>query len=1017
MTTQGNALWQLVVSELSEMGPVISQIVEILMPVAAQHAIITSRTGDWITLRVRGLLRNAKLASHLRSAGAELLDIRLETGSVRVKLNSRHDKSFWTKWMSDTVQAHSVHKAPTPSASPVSREPKISGVQARRNRSATAASTAASAANGGDTAHNVPIHRILSNRAADRPVDIQRGLSFTEAQDRLVQDGPNEIRDITGRSMSEILIGQFKSVPVALLGGSAALALGTRAWADAGAIGTVLAANATLGFVTERRAEETVSSLRKLAPRRTTVLRESAFVMIDARMVVVGDILVLKPGEPVAADARVVEAHRLATNEAALTGESLPVRKKPIASLPLDTPLGERHNMVFMGTVVSGGTGLAVVVATGQRAALGCIRQLAQGADAPRTQLQQELDSLGKRLALGATLLCIGVFALGALRGRPMLPLLRTAVSLGVAAIPEGLPTVATSLLAAGVRSLQQRQVFARRLDAIENLGAVDTVCFDKTGTLTQNRMSVASLTVGDELILLESQKSRAQLVEAWLSVAVLCNSVEHANDDPAGPWQGSSTEIALLEFAAEMGADVLRLRQIYPLIEVRHRSEHHPYMVTLHESGEYGFFAAVKGRPDEVLARCETWYDGQRTQPLKPADRRRLLQLNDTMAERGDRVLALAWRQQPDRSFGETAGLHWLGLVGLADPLRPDLPQMVQRFRAAGIRPLMITGDQLGTAQAVALRIGLNHDQPMLDAAQLPESAALISDAAEHASGFARTSPNMKLEIVRALQQRGHVVAMTGDGINDGPALKAADVGVAMGVTGTDFAHAMSDLVLRDDHPAAMLQAIEQGRTAFINIKKSVRYLVATNLSELAATTFAVAAGLPEPFDPLALLWTNIVTDIWPAIALGMEPAEPGIMERPPVSLRGGLLEREEWGAVATDASTMTLASLASFGYGLARHGAGPKASTLAFMTLTSSQLLYALSMRSGRPILNGGLQPNKMLHHAVGWSLAAQASTVLLPLARRTLRTSPLGPLDALVVAITAALPLLARELLKER
>ena len=984
------------------------------MPVAARHAVVTSRNGSWATLRVRGLLRNATLASRLASAGDGAVDIRLETGSIRVRLTPERDEAFWIDWVAVSVEAHSGCSAPG-AAARATRRVRVSAL-GPRPPGRTAGDTT-DAGGGADTAHSTPIDRLLLDLGGSRPIDVALGLSVVEARARLSRDGPNEIMDVTGRSTSEILLGQFKSVPVALLGGSAALALGTRAYADAGAIGAVLAANATLGFVTERRAEETVSSLRRLGPRQTTVLRDSVAVTIDAREVVVGDLLVLKPGEPIAADARVVEAHRLATNEAALTGESLPVRKELVAALPEDTPLGERRNMVFMGTVVSGGAGLAVVVATAEGAALGRIRQLAQGAEAPRTQLQQELDTLGKRLAIGAATLCVGVFALGALRGRPLLPLLRTAVSLGVAAIPEGLPTVATSLLAAGVRSLQERQVYARRLDAIENLGAVDTVCFDKTGTLTQNRMSVASLTVGDELIVLEEHQSPPRLHEAWLRVAVLCNSVERANGDPAGPWQGSSTEIALLEFAVEQGADAARLRRGHPALGVRHRSEHHPYMVTLHDSAERGLLVAVKGRPDDVLARSDTWFDGRRTQALKPAQRRRLLQLNDEMATRGDRVLALAFREHPDHHFGETAGLCWLGLVGLADPLRPDLPQMVARFRAAGIRPLMITGDQLGTAQAVASRIGLDHGRTVVDAAQLPESAAGVADAAEQASGFARTSPAMKLEIVRALQQRGHVVAMTGDGINDGPALKTADVGVAMGVTGTDFAHAMSDLVLRDDHPAAMLQAIEQGRTAFVNIKKSVRYLVATNLSELAATTIAVAAGMPEPFDPLALLWTNIATDIWPAIALGLEPAEPGILQRPPVSLRGGLLDRSEWGAVATDAGAMTLASLASFGYGLARYGAGPQARTLAFMTLTSSQLLYALAMRSPRPLRSGGLQPNPMLGRAVGWTLAAQAGTVLLPFARRILRTAPIGPIDAVVIAATAVLPLLTRELLKER
>jgi Ca2+-transporting ATPase len=961
-------------------------------------------------LRVRGLLRNRELGALLADGAAEHLQVRLDTGSVCVALSPDLDLDHWIAAISAAVQEQ-LHRGRSGGSRGASRP----SPRARANGDAPVGQSAA-----GD--ESLPWHaasptRLLAETGHRQSQAFKQGLPTARAQARLKADGPNEIRDITGRSAAQILLAQFRSVPVALLGASAGLAAATRAYADAAAIGGVLAANATLGFVTERRAEETVSSLRKLGPMRTTVLREGEPLAIDSREVVVGDVLVLKPGEAVAADARVVLAHRLAANEAALTGESLPVRKEPVNALPADTPLGERRNMIFMGTVVSGGTGLAVVVATAERTALGRIRQLAQRTEAPRTQMQQQLDRLGTRLAIGASAMCVGVFALGLLRGRPFMPLLRTAVSLAVAAIPEGLPTVATSLLASSIRSLQQRQVYARRLDAVENLGAVDTVCFDKTGTLTQNRMSVASLTVGLELIETDEDRAPLPLPESWLRVAVLCNSIEAGEGPSAGAWQGSSTELALLAFAQRMGADADGLRRSHPPLAVRHRSEHHPYMVTLHESRERGLLVAVKGRPDEVLSRCDTWYDGRRTVPLKPSQRRRLLQLNDRMAQRGERVLALAFRQHPGRDFGETAGLSWLGLVGLTDPLRQGLPQMVGRFKAAGIRPLMITGDQLGTAQAVATRIGLDGGQPLADAARLPESAAAIADLAERSSGFARTSPAMKLEIVRALQQRGHVVAMTGDGINDGPALKTADVGVAMGVTGTSFAHAMSDLVLRDDHPAAMLQAIEEGRTAFVNIKKSVRYLVSTNLSELATTTVAVAAGLPDPFDPLALLWTNIATDVWPAIALGLDPAEPGIMERPPVSLRGGLLDRREWAAMATDTGVMTLATLASFGYGLSRYGAGPKARTMAFMTLTSSQLLFAFSMRSARPILRSTLDPNPALRRAVVWSLAAQAGTVLLPFARRLLRTTPIGLADTMVVAATALAPLAAREWLKAR
>jgi len=861
-------------------------------------------------------------------------------------------------------------------------------------------------------------HAIRESELFDRLESSCGGLSNGAAAERLARDGRNELHDITGRGDLEILADQFASVPVALLAGSGVLSLATRAIGEAAAIGAVLAANAGIGFVTERRAEQTVASLRKLAPSYATVLRDGEPVTVAAAEVVVGDVLLLRPGEQIAADARVIESHRLSANEAALTGESLPVRKEPMQALATDAPIGERRNIVHMGTVVSGGMGRAVVVATGARTALGAIRALAQGAEAPRTRLQVELDVLGRKLAIGSVALCGAVLAMGLVRRRPLLPLVRTVVSLGVAAIPEGLPAVATSLLASGIRSLQERQVYARSLDAVENLGSVDVVCLDKTGTITENRMRAAAASIGAEFRSLDragagSAGAAFEFPRDWLLVAAVCNDVESAQQG----WSGSSTELALVELAQERGLDVRRVRAELPLLEVKQRSEHHPYMVTLHAERDGRCFVAAKGRPAELLERCTHWHDGSDVVPLRVQDRARLLARNDEMTDAGQRVLALACARQRARRLGETGGLTWLGLVGLADPVRPRMRQTIERFRAAGIRPVMITGDQPGTARAVAAEVGLGGAQQIVDAARLPERADALHETAESAAVFARSTPAMKLQIVRALQAGGHVVAMTGDGINDGPALKVADVGVAMGVTGTDFAHAMSKLVLRDDHPEGLLVAIAEGRTAYLNVSKAVRYLLATNLSELAATAIAIAVGLPEPFEPMALLWTNLITDVSPAIALGLEPPEPDVLERPPVQRNGGMLGTEQRARLVRDAALLTGSALAGFGYGLVRYGPGSQARTMAFMTLTTSQLVYALSARSSTALVDPRQARNPLLERVVAASVAAQFATVLFPPLRALLRTSPLSVIDLGVVGALSVVPTVLGEFGKRR
>jgi len=976
--------------------------------------------------RVRGLLGQEPLAHWLQRWFQRDVDVEVHaspaTGVLRIDRNARRvTAEEFAHCIDRALQEFDARAAPSgqrclplrgerPRVAPT----PITRAGRRPVRRAAAPRAAARQVPAQRTGPCPDAHALAVEEVLRRLGTSSRGLTEKEAAARLLRDGPNRIADITGRGDLRILLDQFNSVPVALLGGSGLASLAMRAYGDAAAITAVLAANGAIGFVTERHAERTVAGLRKLAPGVATVVRGGHERTLPSHEVVAGDVLVLKPGQPIAADARVIEAHRLSVNEAPLTGESLPVRKSPLDVLRAGTPLGERTNVVHLGTVVSGGLGHAVVIAVGEATALGGIRTLAQEAEAPRTRLQVELDGLGKRLAIGATALCAGVVVAGLLRGRAAGPLLRSAVALGVAAIPEGLPTVATSLLASGIRSMQKRNVFARSLDAIENLGAVDVVCLDKTGTLTENRMHVASVVLGRAREFVADRRAGRPGLRPphdALLVCALCNELQR---EGAG-WQGSATELALMQLADEHGLDIGATRRSWPQLAMKQRSEHHPYMVTLHLEPGGGALVAVKGRPHEVLSRCTSWFDGRGPRPLVPYVRRQLLRLNDELASRGHRVLALACRRQRSRALGETGGLTWLGMVGLADRVRPDVAGTIERFRAAGIQPKMLTGDQLGTAQAVARQIGLDDGNGVVDAGNLPERADALAAHAEHAVGFSRTTPGMKLELVRALQRRGHVVAMTGDGINDGPAMKMADVGVAMGATGTDFAHAMADLVLQGDHPADLLQAIAEGRTAYLNVKKAVKYLVATNLSELALTGLCAVIGLPDPLDPLALLWTNLITDVSPAIALGLEPAEPDILERPPFRRTGGLLDRSDWRRVMTDGGIMTATTFAAFLYGLSRYGPGPKARTIAFMTLTGSQLAYALTARSESRITDPRLRSNRLLNRVTAASLALQAGTVILPPLRGVLRTAPLGPVDWLVVAGAAALPALMRELTK--
>jgi len=857
----------------------------------------------------------------------------------------------------------------------------------------------------------------------------RRGLSASAVRERLSRFGPNAVPKPAPRSDLSMLIGQFKTLPVGLLAASAALSAITGGLADAVVIMAVVAINAGIGFVTERHSEKTIGALAGTGRRSALVLRDGALNHIASDDVVPGDILVLAPGQFVAADARLLETRSLSVDESALTGESLPALKSTDPCTHAEVPLADRNNMVYMGTIVSGGSGLAVVVATGAQTELGRIQQLVGETRPPQTPMQRQLDRLGNQMAWMTGATCGVVFAVGLLRGHGLLQMLRSAVSLAVAAVPEGLPTVATTTLALGIRRLRQDRVLVRHLEAVETLGSVQVICLDKTGTLTVNRMSVVTLFAGMQRVAVREgvlfgatgridPYSRDELLRL-LHVAVLCNETEVGKSQDAYVLNGTATESALVKLAIDCGVSVRQLRRQYPLTHVEYRAEHHKYMTTVHAGADGIRVFAVKGSPPEVLGLCR-WHlrDGMQLE-LSDTERRTILQQNDAMAAEALRILgfAVGYGGAQDLMRGE---LIWLGLAGMADPIRHGVKELIALFHQAGIRTAMITGDQSATAYAIGQELRLHGNGPLeiMDATRIESiDPVLLSALAQRVDVFARVSPAAKLHIVQALQRAGRVVAMTGDGINDGPALKAADIGVAMGSGGTDVARDVADIVLEDDDLRTMIVAVGQGRTIYSNIRKSIHFLAATNLSEIAVMLGAITAGMGQPLNPMQLLWINLLTDIFPALALTMEAPEPDVLRKPPRDPREAIISKSDLKRYALESLSITTGTLAAYGYGVTRYAIGPRSSTIAFMTLTFGQLLHAVSCRSEiRSVFSQEqLARNRYLQMALGGSAAVQMLTVMVPGLRSLLGTTAIGPVDALVIAAAAGLPFVFNELTK--
>jgi P-type Ca2+ transporter type 2C len=813
------------------------------------------------------------------------------------------------------------------------------------------------------------------------------GLSAAEAARRLAIAGPNRLREARPVSAWTILRRQVQSLVTLLLVAATVASFVFREWAEGIAIAAVILLNTGIGFATELKAVRSMEALRRLGTSSTRVRREGKVREVPAEELAPGDVAVLEAGDLVTADLRLLAASRLQVDESQLTGESLPV-DKGADPVPEETPLTERTGMLFRGTPVVRGSGEGVVVATGMATELGRIAALAEASGGERTPLEDRLERLGRTLGL----VTIGIAALttitGVLAGRGLFLMIETGIALAVAAVPEGLPIVATLALARGVWRMARRNALVNRLSSVEALGAVTLVATDKTGTLTENRMTLTRLAVEEGDLPPESGAPEARRA---LEVALLCNNADSSAGDPM--------ELALLAAGERAGLDRAELLRRFPREREEAFDPATQMMATVHRAPD-GFRVAVKGAPEAVLAACG----------LADEERRRWLDRNQKLAAQGFRILGLAGRTAASAEESPYSSLSWRGLAVLEDPPRADARLAVDACRTAGIRVVMVTGDQAPTAAAVARSVGLGGEDPKVVTGRELRRAALGEEISteEHrrlleADVFARVDPEQKLDLVTLFQQAGGVVAMTGDGVNDAPALRKADIGIAMGRHGSQVAREAADVVLKDDSLATLATAIRQGRVIFGNIRRFVFFLLSCNTSEVLVVASAPLTSLPLPVLPLQLLFLNLVTDVLPALALGMGEGGPGVMEQPPRDPKEPLLGRRQWLGIAGYAAVMTAAVFGALeGAFRGLHLGEPRAVTVAFLTLAFAQLWHVFNMGRSEVVRSPWI-----------WGAVLSCSGLLLlavylpPLAA-VLRLTPPGVEGWGLVAAASLLPL---------
>ncbi|MEO5969150.1 MAG: HAD-IC family P-type ATPase [Bdellovibrionia bacterium] len=834
------------------------------------------------------------------------------------------------------------------------------------------------------------------------------GVNPKAVQEQRKKFGNNFISRKAGRSKFSIFAQQYENLPAKLLIGSSVLSLLTNGIVDAVVVGVVLLVNGYLGYAMESTSEKIIQAIGSPDRRKIRVCRgddhctpHSKWLEIDPVDLVAGDIFLLEPGMTVPADGRLIWVESLTVDESALTGESFPASKQATTLHKSQLAIGDRINMVFRGTVVTGGSAMAIAVSVGNNSELGRIQGLMDLNMQPLTPLEKQLNRLGNQMSGTAVVVSGLVLGIGLLRGQRFIVVLKSALSLTVAAIPESLPTVATMTLARGLVNLKKQNVVVRHLRAIETLASIDHVCLDKTGTITMNQMEVtliatfcgefnlleSGVSLDDQSIDLNDYVAAKKLVE----VCCLCNEAEVDRvrlDNEGRPIiNGSATEKALLEMAYKTGSDPLELRIRYPLISTVYRSEMRHYMMTTHQTNTGKKLRAVKGSPLEVLELCKRYQKGNKSYPLSKSLKAAVTQKNEKFAKNGFRVLGVAYRIDE----GPARDLIWLGLVSMNDPIRKDISKIIPIFNRAGIDFSMITGDQPVTAQAIGKTLGIQNI-------------------------YARVSPARKLEIVREIQSsQNRVVAMIGDGVNDGPALKIADVGIAMAARENETASQAADIVLPSDNINGLISAIREGRSIHQDIKKAVDYAVSKNMSEILFTLVSTLIWKSEPLSPTQFLWINLITDTLPELALANESPANDVLKDGPEVYKQNILSKKDTGKVVFDSLALSIAPLLSYSFGMFQHGSTRRASSSAFLTMAGSSLLYTLNSRSNDvSILQyKNIPKNDHVNIAIGVGFAIQTLGIMFPPLRKLLALQEVTRLDLTSSALSSIWSLVAVEL----